>query len=92
MSTLQTQNSLGAKGNGFNPGGRGPTDAIAFPNVYQLFGNQASAAVQTMQSSVQAWAQSQAGSALSADALETIFALQTDLIVNNNGEQIVSSY
>ncbi|KAI0653796.1 alcohol oxidase [Cubamyces menziesii] len=84
----QTQNSLGAKGNGFNPGGRGPTDAIAFPNVYQLFGDQASAAVQTMQSSVQAWAQSQAGSALSADALETIFALQTDLIVNNNAPMV----
>ncbi|KAI0820577.1 alcohol oxidase [Trametes gibbosa] len=80
----QTMNSLGAKGNGFNPGGRGPTDTIAFPNVYQLFGQKASAAVQTIQSSISTWAQSQAGSALSSDALKTIYGIQADLIINKN--------
>ncbi|KAI8969674.1 alcohol oxidase [Trametes punicea] len=80
----QTMNSLGAKGNGFNPGGHGPTDAIAYPNVYQIFGDQADSAVQTIQSSLWDWAQSQAGSALSADALSTIFEVQADLIINHN--------
>ncbi|KAI0353229.1 alcohol oxidase [Trametes cingulata] len=80
----QTMNSLGAKGNGFNPGGRGPTDAIAYPNIYQLFGSKASAAVQQIQSSISSWAQSQAGSALSADALNTIYQTQADLIINHN--------
>ncbi|OSD05574.1 GMC oxidoreductase [Trametes coccinea BRFM310] len=81
----QTQNSIGAKGNGFNPGGRGPTDAIAFPNIYQVFGSQAASAVRTIQSSLSSWAQSQAASgALSADALNTIFGIQADLIINKN--------
>ncbi|KAI0364915.1 alcohol oxidase [Pilatotrama ljubarskyi] len=80
----QTMNSLGAKGNGFSQGGRGPTDAIAFPNIYQLFGSKAATAVQQIQSSISAWAQSQAGSALSADALNTIYQTQADLIINHN--------
>ncbi|KAI0638751.1 alcohol oxidase [Trametes polyzona] len=80
----QTMNSLGANGNGFNPGGRGPTDAIAYPNVYQLFGNKSAEAVQKIRSSVASWAQSQAGSALSAEALNTIYGIQADLIINKN--------
>ncbi|KAH9855720.1 alcohol oxidase [Lenzites betulinus] len=80
----QTMNSLGAKGNGFSQGGNGPTDTIAFPNIYQLFGNKASAAVQTIQSSISTWAQSQAGSALSSAALQTIYGIQADLIINKN--------
>ncbi len=81
----QTMNSLGARGNGFNKGGRGPTDAIAYPNIYQLFGSKASASVQKIQSSLSAWAQSQAHNALSASALQTIFNIQAGLIINNNG-------
>ncbi|KAI0668760.1 alcohol oxidase [Trametes maxima] len=80
----QTMNSLGANGNGFNPGGRGPTDSIAYPNIYQLFGNKASSAVQTIRSSISSWAQSQASSAHSADALSTIYGIQADLIINHN--------
>jgi choline dehydrogenase len=80
----QTINSLGARGNGFDRGGAGPSDAIAYPNVYQLFGAGASAAVQKIWSSLGAWAAAQAGNALSADALGQIFQIQADLIVNSN--------
>jgi choline dehydrogenase-like flavoprotein len=80
----QTINSLGANGNGFDRGGRGPSDAIAFPNIYQTFGSQASAKVQQIQSSLGTWAQSQAGSALNAQALQQIYQVQADLIINKN--------
>jgi choline dehydrogenase len=84
-------NSLGAGGTGFNPGGRGPSDAIAFPNIYQTFGSQASAMVQQIQSSIPSWAQSQAGSALNATALQTIFQVQADLIINKNGGSLLKT-
>lgn len=82
---VKTMNSLGAKGNGFNTGGRGPTDAIAYPNIHQLFGNDSAAAAQRIQTNIAGWAQSQADSALSADALHTIYGIQADLIINKNG-------
>ncbi|KAI0360771.1 alcohol oxidase [Trametes cingulata] len=80
----QTLNILGALGKDFNPGGIGPPNALAFPNIYQLFGTNACAAVQTIRSSLTTWAKSQAGSALSADALDTIFNIQADLIIEHN--------
>ena len=82
----QTMNSLGANGNGFDTGGRGPTDAIAYPNIYQLFGSGADASVQKIKSSLTTWAQSQAHNALSAEALETIYNIQAGLIIDNNGK------
>jgi len=80
----QTQSNLGAASNGFNPGGRGPSDAIAFPNLYQVFGSRASSAVNKIRSSIPTWASSQAGSALSAAALQQIYKVQADLIINDN--------
>lgn len=77
-------NSLGAEGNGFDIGGNGPSDAIAYPNIYQVFGNQASSKVSTMQSSLASWAASQAHNALSADALQQIYQVQANLIANKN--------
>ena len=77
-------NSLGAHGNGFDTGGRGPSDCIAFPNIYQTFASKANAVVQKIQSSLGTWAQSQATSALSADALRQIFQIQADLIINSS--------
>ncbi|KAK0200105.1 glucose oxidase [Desarmillaria ectypa] len=79
----QTMNSLGADGK-FDNGGRGPSDAIAYPNIYQVFGNEAAASVSKIQSSLSSWASSQASSALSADALEQIYRIQADLIINQN--------
>ncbi|KAK0203298.1 glucose oxidase [Desarmillaria ectypa] len=80
----QTMSSLGSTGTGFSPGGRGPSDAIAYPNIYQVFGNKAAASVSKIQSSLSSWASSQASSALSADALEQIYSIQADLIINKN--------
>ncbi|KAH8091359.1 alcohol oxidase [Cristinia sonorae] len=88
----QTMNSLGAHGNGFNKGGRGPSDCIAYPNIYQTFGSQASAMVQKIQSSIATWAQSQASSALSASALQQIFQVQANLIINNNAPVVELFY
>ncbi|TFK33762.1 hypothetical protein BDQ12DRAFT_766091 [Crucibulum laeve] len=88
----QTMNSLGAGGNGFNTGGRGPSDAIAYPNLYQVFGNEANATINRIRSSLSAWASSQAGSGLSASALEQIFEVQADLIINNNAPVVELFY
>ena len=75
----------GARSNGFDLGGRGPSDAIAYPNLYQVMGSQASATVTHIQQSIPSWAASQAGSGLSAAALQQIFQVQANLIINNNG-------
>lgn len=88
---LQTMNSLGANSNGFNPGGRGPSDAIAFPNIYQVFGSQANSQISTMRSSLSSWAASQANNALSASALQEIFQIQANLIVNNSGRFYIAT-
>lgn len=65
----------GASGN-FDPQGSGPSNAIAFPNIYQLFGSAANATVQNIWNSLDAWAASQAGSGLSAGALKTIYEVR----------------
>ena len=75
---------MGANGNGFNPGGRGPTDAIAYPNLYQIFGSNANATVSKIKSSIASWASSQATPGLTATALQQIFQVQANLIINNN--------
>ncbi|KAF8961146.1 hypothetical protein BDZ97DRAFT_1940106 [Flammula alnicola] len=80
----QTMSTLGAGGNGFDEGGSGPTDAIAYPNLYQIFGSTANATVSRINSSIAAWASSQASPGLSADALQQIFQVQANLIINNN--------
>jgi hypothetical protein len=77
---------FGAGGNGFNPGGKGPSNVIAYPNVYQLFGSQASSIVSKIRSSIASWAAAEQGSAYSAAALQEIFQIQANLIVNNSGE------
>src|SRR3954464_8542962 len=76
--------TLGAGGNGFDLRGRGPSDAIAYPNLYQIFGSNATAIVNRIRSSIPSWAASQAGSGLNAAALQQIFQVQADLIINNN--------
>lgn len=78
--------TVGAAGNGFDVGGQGPSDAVAFPNLYQLFGPaEGNATATRIRSSIASWAASQAGSGLSAEALQQIFQVQADLIINNNG-------
>ena len=78
-------NIFGAGGNGFDLGGQGPSNAIAYPNLYQLFGSNGKAIATRIQSSIASWAASQAGSGLSPKALRQIFQVQADLIINSNG-------
>ncbi|KAJ7128432.1 hypothetical protein C8R44DRAFT_830241 [Mycena epipterygia] len=80
---ITTQIDLKKSGNGFDVGGEGP-DAIVYLNIYQLFGSQASAKVSQIQGNLSAWATSQAGSALSTTALQQIYQVQANLIINNN--------
>lgn len=81
----QTQTAMGAGSNGFNSGGNGPSDVIAYPNLYQLFGDQGNSMASTIQTSINTWAASQASNALSQAALQTIYQVHADLIVNKNG-------
>ncbi|GAW00623.1 alcohol oxidase [Lentinula edodes] len=84
----QTMNSLGAGGN-FDYGGEGPSDCIAYPNIYQVFGwNETALQVavdQLNDSSVRSsWAASQSASADSQAALEKNYEVQAGLILNGN--------
>lgn len=81
----QTMTSLGARGNGFDWGGRGPSDAIAFPNINELYGSGAQGAIDDINANYANWAQQQAAHGASAAALTTIFGIQKDLIVNKKG-------
>ncbi|KAB5588733.1 Glucose oxidase [Ceratobasidium theobromae] len=85
----QTMSSVGAKGNGFSKGGKGPSDVIAFPNLYQVFGSQGTNVSLQIQSKVSKWAQSQAANGGSAAALGKIFQIQADLITKNMGKSPV---
>ncbi|KAK0458306.1 glucose oxidase [Desarmillaria tabescens] len=80
----QTMNSLGVIRKDFDTGGDGPSDAIAYPNIYQVFGGKAADSISKIQSNLSSWATSQAGSALNADALQQIYRVQADLIINKN--------
>ena len=83
---------LGARGNGFDVGGRGPSDVIAYPNLHELFGSKGDATAAHIQSSIASWATSQAGSGLSAEALQQIFQVQADLITNNKGVSCICEH
>lgn len=93
----QTMDSLGHSAQpSFNSDGRGPSDCIAYPSLKELFattsGSNGSVTADQMASYIMAkypsWAQSQAASGMSADALTTIFGIQAGLIVNNNAPLI----
>ncbi|KAF5371327.1 hypothetical protein D9758_004222 [Tetrapyrgos nigripes] len=82
----QTMNSLGASGN-FDWGGIGPSNVIAYPNLYQVFGNKSIDAINKIRGNLQSWAvtSSQAtGSALDPSALEKIYEVQAGLIIDHN--------
>ncbi|KAI0310913.1 GMC oxidoreductase-domain-containing protein [Amylostereum chailletii] len=78
----QTANTFGADGTGFDNGGTGPSDVIAFPNIDQLFGSKAADVKGRMWEGLGSWANMMADSALSADALRTIYNVQAGLIAN----------
>jgi len=80
----QAQNAFGATSTNFNVDGKGPSDVIAYPNIYQAFGSNATSAVNTITTSLSSWAESQATNAANASALETIYGIQAGLIVKQN--------
>ncbi|KAF8512302.1 hypothetical protein BU17DRAFT_69287 [Hysterangium stoloniferum] len=89
---IPTVNSLGAVKNYSSNGGTGPSDCIAFPNINQLFGSAAPSIAAGILSNLSTWATSQAGSALSAEALQTIYQVQAGLIVNQSGPLVELSF
>ncbi|KAJ7652377.1 alcohol oxidase [Mycena polygramma] len=83
---------MAAGGTGFDVNGTGPNNAIAFPNLFQLFGNGSAAKVAEIEASIGTWAASQAGNAHSAAALETIFRAQADIIIKDKAPMIEIFY
>lgn len=82
----QTMSVLGAHGKELGKEGEGPSDVIAFPNLFELFGHQEAEKVVTyMWNNLDAWADSQKGHALSKEALKTVYELQWDFIVSKRG-------
>ncbi|CAG8516117.1 5634_t:CDS:2 [Acaulospora colombiana] len=81
----QTMSVLGSSSNGFDPKGDGPSDVIAFPNFYELFGREAAPRASEIRSSLDRWATEQASNALSAKALKDIYGIQATLILDNKG-------
>ena len=81
----QTENLIGGATNGFDLGGIGPRDALGFPNIHELFGDRADAQIVKIQDSLEAWAESQAHNALSAEALKKIYDIQARIIINESG-------
>ncbi|KAJ7030825.1 alcohol oxidase [Mycena alexandri] len=79
----QTNNIMLANGTGWPYNGTGPNNAIAFPNLFQLFGNASDSKVAEIHTSIGTWAASQASHAYSAAALETIFRAQANVIIKD---------
>ncbi|KAG6855598.1 hypothetical protein H0H87_000393 [Tephrocybe sp. NHM501043] len=86
----QPMSALGANSNGFDVKGRGPSDAIAFPNLSQVMGSKTNTTATKILANIPSWAASLAGSGLSAAALQTIFGVQADLIINKNGSRTIA--
>lgn len=84
LTSEQTQDTITIKSN-YTRTGTGPSDVIAYPNIYQTFGSAAASKVSLIQSSLSSWAASESNNALSASALEQIYEVQADLIINDNG-------
>jgi len=78
----QTQDTITIKSN-YTKSGTGPSDVIAYPNIYQTFGSKAASEVSLIQSSLASWATSESNNALSASALKKIFRVQADLIIKD---------
>ncbi|KAJ7113056.1 alcohol oxidase [Mycena epipterygia] len=88
----QTSTPLAAGGTNFSFDGTGPNDGIAYPNLFQLFGNTSDAKVAEIEGSIATWAASQADHALSAAALETIFHTQADIIIKDKAPMVELFY
>ncbi|KAJ6496234.1 glucose oxidase [Mycena sanguinolenta] len=88
----QTNTLIARGGTGFPVDGTGPNDAIAYPNLFQLFGNASDAKVAELESSIPEWAASQAVNGYSAEALETIFRAQADIVLYDKAPMVEMFY
>ncbi|KAH9920535.1 alcohol oxidase [Epithele typhae] len=80
----QTQSVIAGPTNGFDIGGQGPPDAIAFTSIRELFGVFADDAIAKLQESLPYFAQTQAHNGMSARSLQTIFELQAKTLIEDN--------
>ena len=72
----------------FEVTGRAWNNLLAFPNLSQLFGKNATAVAAKLLSSLDTWADSQKDNALSKAALKTIYQSQVDVILNAKGQSL----
>ncbi|TCD69119.1 hypothetical protein EIP91_008595 [Steccherinum ochraceum] len=79
-----TQSIVAAHGNGFPDGVGGLTQALAFPNLRQLYGSRADEVIQKINSSLDSCAVSQVDSALSAETLEILFKAQVKGMIEDH--------
>ncbi|KAI0032423.1 glucose oxidase [Vararia minispora EC-137] len=80
----QTNTPAAAAGSGFDARGRGPNDIVAFPSLYELFGDAAEGAADEIRNGIDGWSKSQAHNAASAEALKRIFDVQAGTIINDS--------
>ncbi|KAJ7628742.1 hypothetical protein FB45DRAFT_991099 [Roridomyces roridus] len=88
----QTSTLTAANPTNFSADGTGPNNVIAFPSLFQLFGNASDEKIAEINASIPSWAASQAGHGYSAAALETIFRAQADVIINDKAPLIEMFY
>ena len=88
----QTLNLIGGTMSGFDLGGLGPRNALGFPNIRELFGERADAAIVKIEGSLDVWAQSQAHNAHSVEALKTIYGIQARIIINDSGMWSIAKF
>ncbi|KAJ7863956.1 hypothetical protein B0H14DRAFT_3084463 [Mycena olivaceomarginata] len=75
-----------------SPNGKGPNNAIAYPNFFQTFGDAAPAKAAELEKSLGAWVASQAENAHSAKALEVIFKAQADIVLKDKAPMVEMYY
>ncbi|KAJ7480728.1 alcohol oxidase [Mycena latifolia] len=79
----QTYTVMGANATNFCVDGIGPNNALAFPNLFELFGNASKSKIEEIEASIGSWAASQAAHGHSAAALETIFRTQAKIMIKD---------
>lgn len=80
----QTMNSIGSKMGDYDFGGKGPSNIISFPSIYQIMPN-ASATRSWIESNMDSWAQAQvdSGAAASKEGLLKQYQATTQLMFDN---------
>ncbi|WVR03979.1 hypothetical protein IAU60_000978 [Kwoniella sp. DSM 27419] len=83
----QTMDSVGwTPVDGFNAQGRGPSNVIAYPDLYSLSSSSNSDIAQVISENIDTYAQDayRAGAVVSVEAAQKIFSIQEELMVNKS--------